>query len=151
MAVDYITGELIKSAVARAINARIPEEVVYKERQPQQAEDKRTGAAFYISERRISLTPQLRGQVQRDHEINVRYEPPLKANDKAEQCAILRNILMEALILLDLPNGKVWGRNIAGEIIDEVLIIEVTYTVNAATAATVGADMETLKIESEVK
>jgi hypothetical protein len=149
MANVEITGEVIKSAIARRIIEAVPGAAgrVYKEPQNQNI----TGDAFYITQRRISQSQQVFGLLSRRYEMIVRYEPEEAAARKLEKCDEVGNLLLFGLRSIDSGNGVlIHGSDMSHEVIDGTALIYVTYPIRVKAEPESMNPMNEITINKEV-
>lgn len=150
MAKVEVTGELIKSAIAKRVLEVVPDAAgkVYKETQQQNI-----GSAdgFYIVQRSVRQFDLVKPMVRREYDMILRYEPDINSQTALEKCALMGNILMFALRVIYDGNGvAIHGNSLSMEIVDNALLIYVTYHIRIKMEKDDFNPMETLDIIKEV-
>lgn len=137
-----ITGEIIKSAIARNIkqNIKLADNFkIYKERTVQNM----SKPCFFIWEMDVGQAKQMRNQYTRDYQMNIRFHAKEDSSKLFEQLSNLGNQLLESLALLQVPlrvldpdsnqviegTKPVKGVEMSFNIVENVLQVYVTYTI----------------------
>lgn len=157
-----VTGELIKSAIARNITKNISLQnntpfKVYKEKTVQSFNK----PSFFIWVMDVSQRKLMNNNYERYYQMNIRFHTVDDNPKEYEELSDIGNKLLYSLALLDVPilvfdalsnktieqNKPIKGTQMSFNIVDGVLQMFVTYTIKAKQVLAEAPTMQGLKIE----
>lgn len=157
-----ITGEIIKSAIARNIRGNIILQnnepfKIYKEKTVQSFNK----PSFFIWVMDVSQRKLMRNNYERDYQMNIRFHTTDDNPKENEVLSDVGNKLLFSLAELNVPildindttnetveqNKPIKGKQMSFNIVDGVLQVFVTYTIKAKQVLAETPGMQELKIE----
>ena len=136
--ITEVTGEFIKSAMAKRITETFTNPVIYKEQILQGFKK----PSFFIWTVDVSQQKQMRNNFTRSYEMNVRYHAETDRTDLYQHLCSVGSQLLECLSTIVLPTVKIqldgtetevelplYSRQMSFKITDDVLQVYVTYDI----------------------
>lgn len=143
---DLITSSYIIDAIAKSLTASDATAPVYDENQKQQT----VTPCYHIAVGRPTFSTSLSNTAAFKVPVFVRYEPPLNDPNKAAICRDKAQQMFQILGTVVSDTVPIRGLDMHYEILDEMLIFYVTYTVKGAAFVT-APQMQELEQEQHVK
>lgn len=161
--IGQITGETIKSAVAKCIVQNFTVDSVPPKVYKEQIVQGFTKPAFFIWIIDLAQSPLLGNRLEQTYQMNVRYHIDEKDNNKYQKLSHIGIQLLEALRTINVPigvmqagelveiNKPVRGRQMNFQITDDVLQVFVTYTIKGYIPEQEQPNMQTLTVNEASK
>lgn len=144
-----LTGETVKSAIAKKIRSEFATDsypTIYKERSVQGMEK----PCFFICVLETTQEKRMQESYRRTYRMNIRYHPNNGPRIREELGEVENRLLgVLASLPLELSTGSfvVRGKQMEGKIVENVLQVFVSYTINYTLKSVHAQTMERVEIE----